>query len=293
MKIVSFLTPDGRPSFGVLLPSNQIIDVGSSEGISDVSDALKLFGLDAFRASLQNRPDFALKDVKLLPVVPSPLRKVICVGLNYKAHVAEVSKGENALGPATPPEVPRVFSRLADTIVAHGDSIVRPKNSVQFDYEGELAVIIGKNGRHISVEDAMEYVLGYSIFMDGSVRDYQKHSVTAGKNFPGTGPLGPWIVTKDEIPDPTKLVLETRVNGEVLQHASISDMIYAVAELVSYVSEFTPLNPGDVIATGTPEGVAHARTPQPWLKPGDVVEVEISGIGVLRNIVVAEESLGL
>ncbi|WP_431268527.1 fumarylacetoacetate hydrolase family protein [Dankookia sp. P2] len=213
--------------------------------------------------------------------MPSPLRKVLCVGLNYRAHVAE-SAGREV------PENPRIFARLADTIIAHGAPLWRPVNSTHFDYEGELAVVIGKPGRRIPAAHALDHVAAYTIFNDGSLRDYQKHSVTAGKNFPGTGPLGPWLVTADELPNPAALTLETRVNGERRQHAKTSDMILSVPQLIEYISAFTPLAPGDVIATGTPEGVAHARKPPPWLVPGDVVEVEISGIGILRNPVVAE-----
>jgi 2-keto-4-pentenoate hydratase/2-oxohepta-3-ene-1,7-dioic acid hydratase in catechol pathway len=186
------------------------------------------------------------------------------------------------------PENPRIFARLADTIIAHGAALWRPANSTHFDYEGELAVVIGKPGRHIPAARALDHVAAYTIFNDGSVRDYQKHSVTAGKNFPHTGPLGPWIVTADEIPDPAALTLETRVNGERRQHTSTGDMILSVQQLIEYISAFTPLAPGDVIATGTPEGVAHARKPPLWLVPGDVVEIEICGIGILRNPVVAE-----
>ena len=186
------------------------------------------------------------------------------------------------------PEQPRIFARLADTIIGHGAAMWRPANSTHFDYEGELAIVIGKAGRHIPAERALEHVAAYTCFNDGSLRDYQKHSVTAGKNFPHTGPLGPWLVSADEIPDPAALTLTTRVNGEERQRTSTGDMILNVQALIAYISAFTPLSPGDVIATGTPEGVAHARKPPPWLVPGDTVEVEISGIGLLRNPVVAE-----
>jgi 2-keto-4-pentenoate hydratase/2-oxohepta-3-ene-1,7-dioic acid hydratase in catechol pathway len=166
--------------------------------------------------------------------------------------------------------------------------MIRPRVSAQFDFEGELAVIIGRPGRHISAERALDYVAGYTCFVDGSVRDYQKFSVTAGKNFSATGPLGPWLVTTDEIPDPGRLTLSTRLNGVEMQRASTADMIHSVSQIVAFCSSFTALSPGDVIAAGTPEGVGHRRSPPLWMKAGDLLEVEISGIGLLRARVVDE-----
>ncbi len=167
--------------------------------------------------------------------------------------------------------------------------MIRPKISTQFDFEGELAVIIGRGGRHIPMERALEHVAGYTCFVDGSVRDYQKFSVTSGKNFPGTGPLGPWMVTTDEIPDPTRLTLTTRLNGQEMQRSGTDLLIYSIPHIVAFCSDFTALAPGDVIATGTPEGVGHRRNPQVWMKAGDVLEVEITGIGTLRTKIVDEE----
>jgi 2-keto-4-pentenoate hydratase/2-oxohepta-3-ene-1,7-dioic acid hydratase in catechol pathway len=281
MRIVSYETAEGA-SFG-LVSGKGIIDVRRRLGLRyvDVRTVLEVGALELLAAQAGAEPDVALSDVAFLPAVPGE-RKVLCVGLNYRAHVAE-SAGREV------PEKPRIFSRLADTVIGHGAPMWRPRNSEQFDYEGELAVVIGRAGRHIPAARALEHVAGYTCFNDGSVRDFQKHSVTAGKNFPRTGPLGPWLVTADEIPDPAALTLTTRVNGQTMQSAGTGDMILTVQELIAYVSAFTPLAPGDVIATGTPEGVAHARRPPPWLKPGDVVEVEIGGIGTLRNPVVAEE----
>lgn len=281
MRIVSYETAEGA-SFG-LVSGKGIIDVRRRLGLRyvDVRTVLEVGALELLAAQDGEEPDVALSDVAFLPAVPGE-RKVLCVGLNYRAHVAE-SAGREV------PENPRIFARLADTVIGHGAPMWRPRNSEQFDYEGELAVVIGRAGRHIPAARALEHVAGYTCFNDGSVRDFQKHSVTAGKNFPRTGPLGPWLVTADEIPDPAALTLTTRVNGQTMQSAGTGDMILTVQELIAYVSAFTPLAPGDVIATGTPEGVAHARRPPPWLKPGDVVEVEIGGIGTLRNPVVAEE----
>ena len=161
--------------------------------------------------------------------------------------------------------------------------MIRPKLSDNFDFEGELTMVIGKGGRHIPIERALDHVAGYTIFVDGSVRDYQKFSVTSGKNWPGTGPLGPWLVTSDEIPDPGKLTLTTRLNGQQVQHSGTDKLIYSCQQIVSFCSDFTTLHPGDIIATGTPEGVGHSRKPPLWMKPGDVLEVEISQIGVLRT----------
>jgi len=283
MKIISFATAAG-PSFG-LVAGEGIIDAGRRLGgrYADVSAVLAADALDELARHAGAAADLALADVRVLPAVPSPLRKVLCVGLNYRAHVAEAAGREV-------PEQPRIFARLADTIIGHGAPMWRPRNSTHFDYEGELAVVIGKPGRHIPAGRALEHVAAYTCFNDGSVRDYQKHSVTAGKNFPHTGPLGPWLVTADEIPDPAALTLTTRLNGRQMQHTGTGDMILGVPELIAYISAFTPLSPGDVIATGTPEGVAHARKPPTWMVPGDTVEVEISGIGILRNPIVAEES---
>lgn len=281
MRIVSYETAEGA-SFG-LVSGKGIIDVRRRLGLRyvDVRTVLEVGALELLAAQAGAEPDVALSDVAFLPAVPGE-RKVLCVGLNYRAHVAE-SAGREV------PENPRIFARLADTVIGHGAPMWRPRNSEQFDFEGELAVVIGRAGRHIPAGRALEHVAGYTCFNDGSVRDFQKHSVTAGKNFPRTGPLGPWLVTADEIPDPAALTLTTRVNGQTMQSAGTGDMILTVQELIAYVAAFTPLAPGDVIATGTPEGVAHARRPPPWLKPGDVVEVEIGGIGTLRNPVVAEE----
>jgi 2-keto-4-pentenoate hydratase/2-oxohepta-3-ene-1,7-dioic acid hydratase in catechol pathway len=222
-----------------------------------------------------------LSETEWLPPVPDP-DKIICFGLNYQAHVSE--------GGGDAPQFPSLFTRLTNTLVAHEGALVLPKLSEQLDYECELALVIGKAGRHIPRSDAMSYVAGYTCFNDASVRDYQfQHSLPAGKNFHATGGFGPWLVTYDEIPDPAGLQLRTRINGAEVQHGNTKDLIFDVPELISYVSGFTPLVPGDVISTGTPEGVGFVREPPLWLKPGDIVEIEIDRIGVLRNTVVAEE----
>lgn len=223
--------------------------------------------------------DFKMDEVALLPVVPDP-DKVLCIGLNYASHVGEVGRQL--------PTVPSVFSRLHNTLVAHGGDIVRPRASIDFDFEGELAIVIGTRCRHVSRASALSVVAGYTCFLDGSVRDFQKHSVTAGKNFPATGPLGPWMVTTDEIPDPQRLKLETRLNGKTVQHDTTDHMIFDVATIIEYLSTVTWLEPGDIIATGTPDGVGAGRKPPLWMRGGDKVEVEISGIGTLGVNVIDE-----
>ena len=223
--------------------------------------------------------DFKMDEVVLLPVVPDP-DKILCIGLNYASHVGEVGRQL--------PTVPSVFSRLHNTLVAHGGDIVRPRASIDFDFEGELAIVIGTRCRHVSRASALSVVSGYTCFLDGSVRDFQKHSVTAGKNFPATGPLGPWMVTTDEIPDPQRLKLETRLNGKTVQHDTTDHMIFDVATIIEYLSTVTWLEPGDIIATGTPDGVGAGRKPPLWMRDGDKVEVEISGIGTLDVNVIDE-----
>src|SRR5882757_4418521 len=223
--------------------------------------------------------DLKFEDVELDPVIPNP-EKILCIGLNYASHVGEVGREL--------PSVPSVFSRLHNTLVPAGGNIVRPKASIAFDYEGELAVIIGERCRHVPRARALSVIAGYSCFIDASVRDFQKHSVTAGKNFPATGPLGPWMVTADVVQDPQRLELTTRLNGNIVQRDTTDHMIFDVATIIEYLSTVTWLEPGDVIATGTPDGVGLGRKPPLWMKTGDKVEVEISGIGILGVNVIDE-----
>ena len=226
----------------------------------------------------QSEETLALSDVQL--AVPfNPLSKIICVGMNYRDHTAEI-KVDVA-------ENPVLFTRSLDSLVAAEQAIERPKVSETFDFEGEIAIVIGAAGRHIRVEDALDHVFGYTCFMDGSVREYQRHSLTAGKNFRHSGGMGPWIVTSDEVGD-TDLSVATRLNGEQVQAANASDMIFGIREVIEYCSRWTELKPGDVIATGTPGGVGSRREPPLWMKPGDTIEVEISGVGILRHSVIAE-----
>jgi 2-keto-4-pentenoate hydratase/2-oxohepta-3-ene-1,7-dioic acid hydratase in catechol pathway len=281
MKLASFKA-SGNPTYGVIT-DDSVIDVGRrlKSRYPSLRAALAGNGLQNIANEAKAaKPDFKLDQVTWLPPIPDP-DKIICIGLNYKAHAAEAG--------LKVPEKPSLFIRFTNTLVPHGDSMIRPKLSSDMDYEGELALIIGKGGRHIAEGDALKHVAGYSCFNDGSLRDYQfKHSLAVGKNFIATGGFGPWIVTTDEIPDPSKLTLRTRLNGIEVQHGTTDDLIFTIPWIIAYVSDFTELVPGDVIATGTPHGVGFARKPPLWMKPGDVVEVDISKIGVLRNNVVAE-----
>jgi acylpyruvate hydrolase len=219
--------------------------------------------------------------VTLLPPVPRP-PKVICVARNYAAHAAEAKK--ELL------EFPNLFVRFANTLVADGDAVQRPVVSDELDWEGELAFVVGKGGRHIREEDAYDHVFGYSIFNDVTVRDYQFRvpQFVAGKNFETSGPFGPALVTRDEISDPHDLELEVKVNDDVVQSVNTGDMLFKIPFLVSHLSEFISLEPGDVVATGTPAGVGFTRTPPRFLVPGDVMRVSISGLGVLTNPVEQE-----
>ena len=204
--------------------------------------------------------------------------RIFCIGVNYRSHVTETHR-------EVEPQ-PSVFIRTQASVVAHGAGMVRPSSSNNFDYEGELTVVIGRRGRLISQADAMSHVAGYTCFNDGSIRDYQKHSTTSGKNFEASGACGPWIVTADELPDPTTLTLVTRLNGEEVQRSTTDLLIHSIPRIIEYISTITTLEPGDIIATGTPAGVGSRRTPPLWMKPGDTIEVEISSIGKLTNPII-------
>jgi 2-keto-4-pentenoate hydratase/2-oxohepta-3-ene-1,7-dioic acid hydratase in catechol pathway len=280
MRLLSFRHA-GASKFGALVESG-IVDLsartqGRWSGLRDVLTAKALPELAALAKGAT--ADLQLADVELLPVIPDP-EKILCIGVNYASHAAEVGR---ELPPA-----PSVFSRLHNTLVPAGGNIVRPKASIAFDYEGELAVIIGERCRHVSRGRALSVIAGYTCFIDASVRDFQKHSVTAGKNFPATGPLGPWMVTSDVVTDPQRLELTTRLNGDIVQRDTTDHMIFDVATIIEYLSTVTWLEPGDIIATGTPDGVGLGRKPPLWMKGGDKLEVEISGIGTLNVNVVDE-----
>jgi len=228
--------------------------------------------------------DGVLRDLASLSYAPavSPTATVYCVGFNYAAHAAEAGASVSAH--------PELFIRGHESLAGHGQPIVRPAVSEMLDFEAELAVVIGTPCHRVAAPEARSFVAGYANLNEGSIRDYQKHSPfpTAGKNFPASGSMGPWVVTADEVPDPQDLTITTTVDGEVLQSAHTSDMIFAVDALVAYISEFTVLQPGDVISTGTPSGIGFRRTPQRFLRPGETVAVEFSGLGRLENPIVAE-----
>ena len=279
MKFASFKI-DNSPSWG-LVEGDTVADLGAllRERYPDLKSAIAADALKEAAASAANARRHPLSAIAWLPVIPNP-DKILCIGLNYASHVGEVGRQL--------PTVPSVFSRLHNTLVPHGGNIVRPRASIDFDYEGELAIVIGERCRHVSRASALSVVAGYTCFLDISVRDFQKHSVTAGKNFPATGPLGPWMVTADVVADPQRLELTTRLNGKTVQHDTTDHMIFDVATIIEYLSTVTWLEPGDIIATGTPDGVGMGRKPPLWMKGGDKVEVEISGIGILGVNVVDE-----
>ena len=272
MKLLSFAA-DGKEWFGAV-SDDGVVTLNDKIGQPNLRAALAAGAMEAMRkAAKEQKPDRKLDEIKFLPLIPHP-EKILCAGINYRSHAAETGREL--------PKQPSMFARFTDTLVGHGGEMIRPNVSDNFDFEGELACVIGKGGRHIKAERALDHVAGYTCFVDGSVRDFQKFSVTSGKNFPGTGPLGPWLVTTDEIPDPSKLTLMTRLNGKEVQRSPTDLLIYSIPQIIAFCSDFTALSPGDIIATGTPEGVGHRRTPPLWMKAGDTLEVEITGIGILR-----------
>ncbi|WP_406857799.1 fumarylacetoacetate hydrolase family protein [Alsobacter sp. KACC 23698] len=281
MRFISFKT-GGRPSWG-LVDGDDVVDLGALFGAQapDLKTAIAAGLLPQARARASQGVRVPLSAIEWLPVIPNP-DKILCIGLNYETHRQET--GRDVVGK------PTMFGRFANSQTAHLADIVRPKVSTQLDYEGELAVIIGKPGRHVAREDAWAHIAGYALYNEGSVRDFQRHThqFTPGKNFPGTGAFGPWMMTPDELGALGSLRLRTRLNGEVVQDAAIDQMIFDIPTQIAYCSTFTQLEPGDVIVTGTPGGVGSRRTPPVWLKPGDVVEVELDRLGVLRNGVVDE-----
>jgi 2-keto-4-pentenoate hydratase/2-oxohepta-3-ene-1,7-dioic acid hydratase in catechol pathway len=275
MRLMSFQLPDGRQSWGVV-DGDAVIDCGTLA--PDLRTALAGAVLPS---PLPTGPRHALSGLTFLPPIANP-DKIICVGLNYLTHIRE--------GGRDVPDKPTIFTRWANTQVGHEQPLIRPAVSMTLDFEGEMAVVIGRRCRHVGRADAASAIAGYSCYNDGSVREWQRHTsqFTPGKNFPGTGGFGPWIVTPDELGDIAKSTLITRVNGAEMQRATIDDLVFDVPALIEYCSAFTILEPGDVIITGTTGGVGAYRQPPLWLKPGDVVEVEVTGIGVLRNSVIAE-----
>lgn len=280
MRYVSFQTPSGS-SYGAI-EGSQVVELASAVAPTLRSRLLNgpLPSVPEVRTSGGRR--LPLAELTLLPPITDP-DKIICVGLNYRSHAAETGLAI--------PDHPSLFVRFRGSQVGHGRPIVRPSASLQFDYEAELAVIIGRAGRHVPVAAALEYVAGYSCFAENSVRDWQRHApqITPGKNFHSSGAFGPWLATPDELPTLSQVEVIGRLNGRVVQRDSVGGLIFPIPELIAYISSFTELLPGDVISTGTPAGVGVARTPPVFMQPGDVLEVEVTGVGVLRNTVVAED----
>ena len=279
MKLISFLNHH-TPSYGVVL-GDQVLDLAPILG-SQAADlrALITKGLvpAAQLAAASHKPSLQLAQLTLLPVIPNP-DKIICVGLNYVDHLKESGRATT--------EAPAFFVRVPESQVGHGQPILRPRESERLDYEGEIAIVIGQGGRRISEADAWGHIAGYSCYNDGSIRDWQNFTTqwTAGKNFFHTGGFGPWMVTSDEITPNQKLTLTTKLNGVELQRATTDMMIHSIPRQIAYISAFIPLLPGDVIVTGTPGGVGNKRTPQLFMKPGDVVEIEVDAVGILRNTI--------
>ena len=282
MKLISF-SRLGEVGFGAVVESG-IVDLTGKLG-SDIRSLRALIEADLFHAASRyvagRAGELAPADVSFLPVIPDA-GKILCIGLNYAKHQAETGR----------PDVPHptIFTRFADSQVGHGQPMVKPNSSDRFDFEGELATVIGRGGRSIPEDAALAHVAGYACYNDGSVRDWQRHTsqFTPGKNFAATGGFGPFLVTADEVGDYTRLPIETRLNGEVMQKATLADLIFPIPRLISYISEFTPLSSCDVIVTGTPGGVGDRRDPPVYMKPGDIVEVDIGPVGTLVNPVIAE-----
>ncbi len=281
MKLGSFRL-DGKNSYGIFTERG-VIDLGKRLG-TKYPDLKALIAADALgeaRALAATNPDAALDSIAHLPVIPNP-GKILCIGLNYEEHRKETKREKT--------DHPSVFARFAESQVGHAQPMLRPRESTMFDYEGEIALVIGRGGRRIAEADAWRHIAGYSCYNDGSVRDWQRHTTQwiPGKNFVATGGFGPWMVTADEIPPGSVLELTTRLNGQVMQHADTSLLIFPIPRLIAYCSTFLPLAPGDVFVTGTPGGVGAKRTPPVFMKEGDVVEIEVSKVGVLRNTVATE-----
>ena len=286
MKLVSFLRL-GEVTFGVE-KNHGIIDLGERlKNKMRTKSIIELLNTDLMplEEDLENlSPDYSFSDITFLPVIPDP-GKILCIGLNYEKHRIETKREESGY--------PTIFTRFSDTQVAHNQYLVKPNASDRFDFEGELAVIIGKGGRNIQEKDAMNHIAGYSCYNDGSIRDWQKHTsqFVPGKNFPKTGAFGPGMVLRQSISDYKKLKIQTRLNNEVVQDACLDQLIFDIPRLIAYCSSFNCLSVGDVIVTGTPGGVGDRRDPPLYLKEGDDIEVEISEVGLLKNHVINESSL--
>lgn len=284
MRFVSYSVA-GRQAFGLVVEGG-VVDLTERLGVASLKALIEADRLADATRFAGEAPDVALDAIEYLPVIVDPTH-VWCLAINYQDHIEEIK----SVGiQRDVPKKPALFARYPDTLMGHEQPILKPRVSDDVDYEVELAVIIGKGGRHISEDDAMAHVAGYTVFNDVSIRDYQFHTrqIIPGKNFRASGGLGPWMVTADEIADPHDLRVEARLNGKVLQDSNTSFQIHRIPAFISYVSQILDLKPGDVLATGTPSGVGFSRRPPIFMKAGDVCECEVEGIGVLRNPVVAE-----
>jgi 2-keto-4-pentenoate hydratase/2-oxohepta-3-ene-1,7-dioic acid hydratase in catechol pathway len=282
MKLLSY-SFRGTPSWGALI-NGRIVDLQAAfqGGAPTLRSALAQFSLDDIETLAASHPaSIDVKDIAYLPVIPDAA-KIFCIGLNYDEHRIEANRDKTAQ--------PTVFLRLAASQIGHDEPLLLPPESERFDYEGEIAVIIGRAGRRIPEDKAWGHIAGYAPYNDGSIRDWQSHTTqwTPGKNFPATGGFGPWMVTRGEIADGQELTLTTRLNGEVMQQATTAQLIFSIPRLISYLSTFVPLEAGDVIVTGTPGGVGFKRTPPVFMRAGDTVDVEVSSVGTLSNTVAAE-----
>jgi 2-keto-4-pentenoate hydratase/2-oxohepta-3-ene-1,7-dioic acid hydratase in catechol pathway len=283
VKLISFLRA-GHTGFGVAVDGG-VVEATGYRGTASLREALAGGLLPDIADALKGRsPELSWSDLTFLPVIPDPA-KILCIGLNYAKHKQETGRPDV--------DYPTVFTRYADSQIGHRQPLVKPAVSDRFDYEGEMAVIIGKGGRNILEDKALDHVAGYACYNDGSVRDWQRHTFqfTPGKTFPGTGAFGPCLVTPDEVGDYRRLPIQTRLNGKVMQDASLGELIFPLERLISYCSAFTPLAAGDVIVTGTPGGVGDKCEPPVYMRPGDVVEVEIGALGTLVNPVIAEGAI--
>lgn len=279
MKLLSFIRPgSGEKTWGCV-ENTRVYDLGRrlSALFPDLKSALAGNALSELPGVKLGEADYQLDEIRFLPVIENP-GKIFCVGMNYLEKRIEFEQTIDA---------PTLFIRFPDSLSAHGSAVCKPDSSNEFDYEGELAVVIGKHTDNVARENALEHIAGYSCFMDGSVRDMQYTWFTSGKNWRRTGAFGPWMVTRDEIINPQDLVISTWLNGNRVQHDSTHNMINSVAMLVEYISRFSPLEAGDVIITGSPGGVGKKRTPPLFMTEGDVIEVEIDKIGRLVNRVTA------
>ena len=279
MAFLSFKA-EGRNSYGIAR-ENGVFDLGRRIGnvLPDLKSYLAANGLGlADKLPAATSTDYAAGEFDYLPVIPNPT-KILCVGLNYEEHRKETGRSES--------KYPSIFTRFADTLTGHNTTILLPPNSTDLDFEGELAVVIGRSCFRVDENDAMSYVAGYSVFNDATLRDWQRHThqFIPGKNFPDTGAFGPALITQDEAGSLAEKKIGTKLNGATMQTAQLGDMIFSIAKIIAYVSGFTRLTPGDVIATGTPGGVGFKRDPAVYMRQGDRIEVSIEGIGTLSNTI--------